>query len=174
MPTRYWIPLAQQRLRRQAAGCIEDRREEVVKVVGAMQHVGHADPSTNQREQRQDHQRYYHHPRALMRSAVSVAAASVCVLRVMDRARVPCVLRVRIMSVTGGLRIGPAVLAKEGEEPQPEHVERGHAGGDNADQPQRMIAAAPRCHRIRSLEKKPAKGGMPAMAKVAHVMHQNV
>ena len=54
---------------------------------------------------------------------------------------------------------------------QPEHVERRHERGDKPNEPQAVVSVAfsddQRCHRISSLEKKPANGGMPAMASVA-------
>ena len=52
-------------------------------------------------------------------------------------------LGVSIVPMTAGFRICPPILSEERQEPQSEHVERGHAGGDHADEPQDMITAAP-------------------------------
>ena len=84
-------------------------------------------------------------------------------------------LRVGIVSVTRRLRIRPAILAEERQEPQPEHVERGHAGGDDADQPKHVMAAAPGRPQNRGPSRRSRRmAACPAIAKVAMVMHQKV
>src|ERR1700678_3407472 len=53
-------------------------------------------------------------------------------------------------------------------EPEPEHVERRHAGGEQADEPDEFIT------RDISLVKNPASGGMPEIAKTPIVIVQKV
>ena len=69
------------------------------------------------------------------------------------------------------LLVGAAELAEEGQRDDPEHVEGRQAGGEQADRPEhlaeRLRATRRRSTRIASLEKKPASGGMPAIARVA-------
>jgi len=60
-------------------------------------------------------------------------------------------------------------ITEEGKEEQTEHVESGQAGGDEADNPQQEKAVDAR-PRISSLLKNPAKGKIPAIAKVATAM----
>ena len=69
--------------------------------------------------------------------------------------------------------VAHARFAEESQIDQAEHVERRHQRGGVADEPQDAICAAFRvhvCQRISSLEKKPANGGMPAIASVATSM----
>ncbi len=60
-------------------------------------------------------------------------------LRIVHRAPMPR----DSASCRAAVRIRSAILSEEREEPQPEHVERGHAGGDDADQPEHVLAACP-------------------------------
>ena len=57
-----------------------------------------------------------------------------------------------------------AALAPERQPDQPEHVERGHDGDDDADAQTHWKPSLNASPRISSLLKKPASGGMPAIA----------
>src|SRR5208283_2477758 len=86
------------------------------------------DPSTNQRQQRQDEQWAEHHPRTFVRLAMPVCIVSVFGF-VMQGVRVGGLM---FHVVRGG---ASAIIAEEGHEPQPERVERSDQRGDDADQP---------------------------------------
>src|ERR1039457_6181440 len=90
---------------------LENRSEEVFEA------ATDADPSANQRQERQDDQRAQHHPWAFV--GPSVAMAMTVIVVPMSIVFCRCA----------------AVVAKKCQEPQPEHVERGDKRGDDADQP---------------------------------------
>ena len=97
-------------------------------LVVAAEGGGDADPSADDGENGENDERAQHDPGALV-DAVGVF--------VFNRQR-----GVRA-SVDGGAVIGQvmrfrAAFAEEGLEPEPEHVERGHAGGDEADEPEEL------------------------------------
>ena len=55
-----------------------------------------------------------------------MATGGMRILRIVNRAGAAGVLRIGIVAVPGGFRIRAAILTEESEEPEPEHVERGH------------------------------------------------
>ena len=57
-----------------------------------------------------------------------------------------------------------AVVAGEGHEVEAEHVEGGEAAATMPSEPEEAVVLEGRWPRISSFEKKPASGGMPAMA----------
>src|ERR1700761_2777555 len=80
-----------------------------------------------------------------MRSAVAMATAGgVCILGVVNCSRMSSVLRVGVVAVAAGFRIGTAVLAEECHEPQPEHVKGRHPRSNHADRPKYVLATAVR------------------------------
>src|ERR1017187_5161228 len=99
---------------------LENRSEEVFEA------ATDADPSANQRQERQDDQRAQHHPWAFV--GPSVAMAMTVIVVPMSS------VAVRVVAVRIGRRRA-AVITEKCHEPQPEHVERGDKRGDDADQP---------------------------------------
>src|SRR5437660_1985978 len=80
-----------------------------------------ANPPADEGKYGKDNERPQHHPRTLMRIAVAML---VSVWRGRPRPRVVTIMRA-----------GPTIVAEEGHEPQPEHVERSYKCCDDADQP---------------------------------------
>ena len=69
----------------------------------------------------------------------------------------------RLVDLRLDVRVDPA-LAPERQAHEPEHVERGHAGHDDADAQTHWKPCLKASPRISSLLKKPASGGIPAIA----------
>src|SRR6185312_15607754 len=123
---------------------MEDRSQELVKAVMSAERFGNANPSHDNGTQRQHNQGSEHDPRTFVYvSAVTVISMSMGAglgglhARLMTRIRPS-----RTRSVDSARRLFVLVvyrlasLAEERHEPEPEHVERGHAGGDPADEPE--------------------------------------
>src|ERR1700733_13530612 len=96
-----------------------------------MQRGWHTDPSANDRENRQDNQRPEHDPRALM-NAMPMAMLGFSRERG-GRASMNS-------SSMFGEAVISAALAKEGEVPEPEHVERGQKRSEQSDGPEDLAA----------------------------------
>ena len=97
-----------------AAG--EDGREEGFDLIVAAECGGNADPAADDGEDREDDEREEHEPGGFV------------------DARGPCR---EWLGIVRGVLI-EARLAEEGHEPEAEHVEGGHAGGDEADEPEEL------------------------------------
>ena len=119
---------------------MKHRRKELIEVVVAAHGAGNANPSADDREDGQNHQRQQHDFGTFMNAAVAVAVSSRSRRRriVMGRFIPP---EVRSMSCMLGMAVDffrrAAVLAEERHEPQAEHVEGGQECGEDADQPSR-------------------------------------
>src|SRR5579862_2407616 len=122
----------------------EDRRQKAIERVRTMHGLRNPDPSAHKRESVEDYQGKNHDPRALVWRAMSVGTAGrMRVLRLVSGVGMSSVLGIGVMSVPASSWVRPTILAPERQEPEAEHVKRGHAGSDDADQPQQMLTAAP-------------------------------
>src|SRR5216683_6938842 len=80
-----------------------------------------ANPPADEGKYGKDNERPQHHPRTLMRIAGAMLVSG---WRGRPRPRVVTIMRA-----------GPTIVAEEGHEPQPEHIERSNKCCDDADQP---------------------------------------
>src|ERR1700730_9886004 len=110
---------------------VEDRLEEVLSLIAPSKGNGDAYPSADDRENREHHQRKEHDPRRL------VDAVRVALFGIGDHNGVAAGVGVNGGSVIVKVGVFLKVFwTKEGLEPQPEHIKRGDAGSNQADEPE--------------------------------------
>src|SRR5580704_11775069 len=123
--------------------CVEDWLEEVLCLIAPSEGNGNADPSADDREYGEDNEGEEHDPRRFV-DAVSVGC--VVVIVVGDHDGVAAGLRMDGSAVV--VEVGvflKTLFAEEGLEPEAEHVEGGHAGGEQTDEPEEFAEGVVAC-----------------------------
>src|SRR5580698_3202112 len=126
---------------------MEDRTEEVLHLVMPAESQRNADPTADERENREDCERNPHNCGRLMH-AMRMGCLSAVMLGLSDHGRVRVAVRVNRREVLivitmrcvamGQRGLIEARSAEEGLEPQPEHIKARDAGSYQADEPERV------------------------------------